>query len=92
MQHRAPRKSPEQLEALLRPGALAQWQACSDSHRTGLKALRCQQVLRNLPGPHTAGAMSVFTTRSLLAALGMQKHSGSAAAAINWVLKVWSSG
>ena len=34
-----------------------------------------------------AGAMSVFTTRSLLAALGMQKHSGEAAAAINWVLK-----
>lgn len=29
----------------------------------------------------------MFTTRSLLAALGMSKHTGEAAAAINWVLK-----
>ena len=34
------------------------------------------------------GAMSVFTTRSLLGALGVaNKHTGEAAAAINWVLK-----
>ena len=32
--------------------------------------------------------MSVFTTRSLLASLGVSnRHSGEAAAAINWVLK-----
>ena len=32
--------------------------------------------------------MSVYTTRSLLAALGVaNRHSGEAAAAINWVLK-----
>lgn len=36
----------------------------------------------------TAGAMSVFTTRSLLGALGVaNKNSGEAAAAINWVVK-----
>lgn len=34
------------------------------------------------------GAMSVFTTRSLLRAVGVaNKHSGEAAAAINWVVK-----
>ena len=34
------------------------------------------------------GAMSVFTTRSLLAALGVaNRHSGEGAAAINWVVK-----
>ncbi|KAL4524454.1 hypothetical protein Ndes2526B_g00459 [Nannochloris sp. 'desiccata'] len=34
------------------------------------------------------GAMSVFTTRSLLGAVGIaNKHSGEAAAAINWVVK-----
>lgn len=34
------------------------------------------------------GAMSVFTTRSLLGAVGVaNKHSGEAAAAINWVVK-----
>ena len=34
------------------------------------------------------GAMSVFTTRSLLGALGVaNRHTGEAAAAINWVLK-----
>ncbi|EFN54059.1 hypothetical protein CHLNCDRAFT_8919, partial [Chlorella variabilis] len=34
------------------------------------------------------GAMSVFTTRSLLASLGVaNKHSSEAAAAINWVVK-----
>ena len=32
--------------------------------------------------------MSVFTTRSLLASLGVaNKHSSEAAAAINWVVK-----
>lgn len=34
------------------------------------------------------GAMSVFTTKSLLGALGVgQRHAGEAAAAINWVVK-----
>lgn len=34
------------------------------------------------------GAMSVFTTKSLISAIGFAgKHSGEAAAAINWVLK-----
>ncbi|KAI8464617.1 MAG: vitamin B6 photo-protection and homoeostasis-domain-containing protein [Monoraphidium minutum] len=33
------------------------------------------------------GAMSVFTTKCLLGALGVGRHSGEAAAAINWVLK-----
>lgn len=38
--------------------------------------------------PSVAGAMSVYTTKSLLASLGVSnRRSGEAAAAINWVLK-----
>jgi hypothetical protein len=31
--------------------------------------------------------MSVYTTQALLKSLGMARHTGEAAAAINWVLK-----
>jgi hypothetical protein len=33
------------------------------------------------------GAMSVFTTRSLLLALGVSRGTGSSAVAVNWVIK-----
>ncbi len=40
------------------------------------------------PAHINAGAMSVFTTKSLLASLGVSnKRTGEAAAAINWVVK-----
>ena len=40
------------------------------------------------PASPTAGAMSVFTTKSLLSSLGVSnKRSSEGAAAINWVLK-----
>ncbi len=64
----------------------------------------CLKPLMSPPPPHThtrppthppthtpsrnVGAMSVFTTRSLLGALGVGgKHKAEAAAAINWVVK-----
>lgn len=52
-----------------------------------VQALLCKRAPL-LPPPLVVGAMSVFTTRSLLSSLGVaNKRSSEAAAAINWVVK-----
>jgi hypothetical protein len=62
--------------------------ACHAAGAPAIALASAQSKKKKITSPGHAGAMSVFTTGSLLGALGVaNRRSGEAAAAINWVLK-----